>query len=1059
MLTPLKSYPGFDKDLLEKAEQVLSIHGFLFSKFMLRGSLFIREKEKDREAILLDHLICDKRFPYEYTEYTKEQNALMHSYGRLFRFVVDNSQELSEAEHLLKRLQLEDYSDDKIDTRGRNRGLAEVDPTIPEAFFEQAFIDCFGRENLNRVIREFPIIDVNGVTRWVDYYIRRPDFDIAIEKNGEKYHHPLITGKAGYKRQLIKQNSLVAYGVKVFRWSLRAMKFTDNFSEEMRLYLGDPDQFLVSQKVSVSRQFRLFCHQFDILEKLTKERQEGKTAFLVVLPTGTGKTEIFIADFVSRFRQDNGARGLMMVPSKQLKFDHIDKIRNRFREYGLHDRVCVGENPAECTLTVQTYSWLSRHYQRIDPDCFDYVAVDEAHHSMAPTVQKVIRHFRPATLIGFTATDRRLDEKKLESVFGRYEIDLSLSDAISQDLLAPIKAFRIKSNIDLSQVRYNGKDYMATDLQRRVIVPSRDQLIVDVLKKYFVDSELKKKQGIIFCVSVNHAESLARLMRDQGISVEAVSGQDSQSATHIGEYQKGDLQFLTTCSLLNEGWDSPQTAIIVMARPTMSKVLYTQQLGRGTRKCEGKEALYVIDVVDNYGGMGGFSNRPWSVHALLGISEYLPWGSLLGESGNTYSKEEIILAGLYEQERTIEHINIFTFENRYPDHINDEQLARELFVSTGTVKNWVRRGRIIPKVTIPLGRQKINYFAPGQVEEIIRDLNLKRHDDASQYDDFFEFIAQEDFSMSYKMVMLLSMLKVVDNNGECNLDDLLAEYTDFYRSRLENGFKVDRPNCPYSQEDYLNDAAAMKRNLLQNPFEKFERKRFMYHCTDLNRISFSNNLWVQINNPKDMNRLKTVYFKSLIKYYHNLDGLNDESALRLNWNIPSGSSATDQGPIEKKSAKILDIKDIRSARFKTALPLVGDIAAGQPFQGFEIEDLHAADSELDWIDVPEKLCSDRRFIVRVNGDSMEPTVSKGDYLVCEYHRHRQPNRSIVIMGDFSVLSAGEVAVKRISESQYHWIFKSDNPQYTDIRVEKADDEQYPILGTVIYNLTRGVSCY
>ncbi len=1057
MPIPATPYPGFDKILLEEAKRILSAHEFQFSRFSFRGCLFIRKK--DHTAILLDHLICDNHFPYGYTEYTKEQNALMHAHEKLFRFTVDDTRELSETGRLLKTFLLKEFADDMIRTRGANRGLTEVDPTIPEAFFEQVFIDCYGRDSLDRVAREFPVIDANGMTRSVDYYIRRSDYDIAIEKNGEKYHHPLITGKKRYKSQLVKQNSLVASGAKVFRWSLQAMKFTDNFSEEIRLYLGSPDDFILSQKVSVSRQFKLFRHQTDVLGKIKTERQEGNTAFWVVLPTGTGKTEILIADFADRFKKDTGVKGLVMVPSKQLKLDHMDKISRRLTDYGLSHKVNIGENPDTCTLTVQTYAWLSRHYQRISPDIFDYIAVDEAHHSMAPTVQKVICHFRPATLVGFTATDQRLDEKKLETVFGRYDTNLSLPEAIKQNLLSPIKAFRLKSNVDLSQVRYNGKDYMATDLQRSVIVPSRDQLIVDVLKKYFVDSELPQKQGVIFCVSVNHAQSLAGLMQRQGVSAMAVSGQDTKSAAHIEDYQNGKIQFLTTCSLLNEGWDSPQTSVIVMARPTMSKVLYTQQLGRGTRKYPGKEALYVIDVVDNYGGLGQWNNRPWSIHALLGISEYMAWGNVMEKSPDQGSKEEVILAGLYEQERAIEHINIFTFENQYPDHINDEQLARELFVSTGTVKNWVRKGKITPKVTVPLGRQKINYFAPGQVDEIIKDLNLKRHDDASQYDDFFEFIGQEDFSMSYKMVMLLSMLTVANNNGECSLDVLMDQYKGFYQSRLDKGIKVDRPNCPYANEDFINDNAAMKRNLLQNPFEKFERKRFMYHCKDLNHISFSNNLWTQINNPEDIGRIKTAYFKSLIKYYSELDGLPDESDLRHHWKIPPVAAQVPVETIEDNLIKIVEIHRIRAEKFKTALPFIGDVAAGEPFHGFEINDLHTADSGLEWFEVPERLCSDKRFLVRVTGDSMEPTIMKGDYLICEYHRHRQTNRDVVIMGDFSVLDEGEVAVKRISESEHHWIFKSDNPQYNDIRLEKEYDDQYPILGTVIYNLTKGIPCH
>ena len=604
MPSSLKPYPGFDSTLLEAARKEFLEDGFHFSKLTFRGSLFTRV---DRSAsILLDHLVCDSDFSYEYNEYTKEQNALMHEHEKLFRFFVDDAQDLKEARSLLKRLLAEEFSEDEINVSGRDRELADIDPTMPEACFEQAFIDCFGRDQLDRVNREFPVIDINGVTRWVDYYIRRQDYDIAIEKNGEAYHHPLLIGKARYKNQLLKQNSLVAYGAKVFRWSLQAMKFTDNFLEEMRLFFGNKTDFLLSQKVSVSRSFKLFQHQSDALEKILRERLNGRSAFLVVLPTGTGKTEIFIADFAGQVKSGLIRRALLMVPSRQLKCDHIKSIKARLTSYGVSDQVSIGEVPGESLLVVQTYAWLSRHYQRIPADYFDYIAVDEAHHSMAPTVRKVIRHFRPASLLGVTATDERLDEKKLETIFGQYSTDLKLSEAIEQGLLAPIKAFRVKSNIDLSEVRYNGKDYMASDLQNTVIVPSRDQLIVDVLQKYFVDSDLKGKKGLIFCVSIKHAESLAKRMQEQGMSARAVSGKDPKSESYIQMYQEGDIQFLTTCSLLNEGWDSPQTSIIVTARPTMSKVLYTQQIGRGTRNAEGKEALYVIDVVDNYGGNGQF---------------------------------------------------------------------------------------------------------------------------------------------------------------------------------------------------------------------------------------------------------------------------------------------------------------------------------------------------------------------------------------------------------------------------------------------------------------------
>jgi hypothetical protein len=292
----------------------------------------------------------------------------------------------------------------------------------------------------------------------------------------------------------------------------------------------------------------------------------------------------------------------------------------------------------------------------------------------------------------------------------------------------------------------------------------------------------------------------------------------------------------------------------------------------------------VIDVVDNYGA-AGFNNAPWSVNALLGISQYMPWGNLLGDKDSNTHQEEVILAGLYEQERKLEEIDIFTFEQKYPDHLSDEQLARELFVSTGTIKAWVKKGKVTPSVQVPLGRGVLNYYAPDQIEKIRDELGLKVHDESTQYDDFFEFIEAGDYSFSYKIIMLLNMLRLVDRNGECNLEMLVRAYIEFYKKRLELGVAADRKNCPYNQVEYLNDFNQLQRSLLANPFEKFERKRFMYHCKDLGSVAFSPNLWNQINNTDDLGRIKKKIFSDLLTYYKPLDGIPNELELRELWKI------------------------------------------------------------------------------------------------------------------------------------------------------------------------------
>lgn len=860
-----------------KAYSYLKSKNYHFEKKLLRSFLFFNKKENI--GVILDYDICDNSNPFQYVQYTKEQNLLMFKTKKLFRFLVASEDDLIDFESTFNRILKNDFFEDNLKFSGSNRTLSEVDPSIPEAYFEQAFIDVYGNESLECVLREEPFLDINSQTRYIDYIVGTSISNIAIEKNGEKYHHPLLIGKNQYKKQLIKQNSIIASNMKLYRWSLEGMRAPENFREELGKFIGKKENLKRMQKLNVSRKIKLWNHQNVSLDLIKKERLKGEKNFLVVLPTGTGKTEIYINDLISEIKLKNIKRILILVPQTNLREQAKERLRNTFNYSGIHLK--IGSSLKDDVIVV-TYSFISRKYLIIDKKYFDYIVVDEAHHAVAPTLIRVIQHFNPKTLIGLTATDKRLDEKRLEEVFGKYEESLTLKEAIEMGILAPIKVFRVESNIDLSQVRFNGKDYIGTDLQRTLIVPSRDQLIVDVLKKYFSPEKLYFKSGIIFCVSIAHAEKMSKLMKIANFSCEAVSSANKNSQYYIENYQKGKIQFLTTCSLLNEGWDSPRTSVIVMARPTLSKVLYTQQLGRGTRKMEGKEALYVIDVVDNYGAYGSVKNNPWSIHALLGINEYKPFANILNPNSEI-SREELILDSIYESERKLKPIDIFTFEESYGDYYSDEKLARELFVSTGTVKSWVKKGKIIPTIVLEVGKAKINYYEPRYKDEIIEILNLKKHDDTTIYEDFFDFLEERNYSLSYKMVMMLSFLNIMDVNGETSLDTLVKEYTFFYKHRLTKQLKVDRNTCPFTLE-YLLDSKKIKQNILQNPFEKFERKRFIHYAKDLNFIMFSSILWKELE-KNDIIKIKNQLFNDLIDYYKNLDSPIDEEFWKEYWHI------------------------------------------------------------------------------------------------------------------------------------------------------------------------------
>ena len=152
---------------------------------------------------------------------------------------------------------------------------------------------------------------------------------------------------------------------------------------------------------------------------------------------------------------------------------------------------------------------------------------------------------------------------------------------------------------------------------------------------------------------------------------------------------------------------------------------------------------------------------------------------------------------------------------------------------------------------------------------------------------------------------------------------------------------------------------------------------------------------------------------------------------------------------------LVDYAEAAEQAYTRFLPVIGDMAAGVPFHGISVEDQDNFDrSEHQWTECPERFVNSRSYVLRITGDSMEPTISNGDLVICEYHRHAQPGRDIVVMADVKFIEGGECAVKRLRETKEAWVFASDNTSYQDITIPKEQGRsQYPILGVVVYNLT------
>ena len=806
----------------------------------------------DDNCIIIDFDLSDTGIEmeglFDYSKYCEMQNAWMSSAGKLFRFYFSSEKDTAKTlgDEITRWLTL-DPANLEISDNGGSFDKGHIDNTPLEKKFEDLFIDAYGHDSLNYLQKEYSVSLNAGRNAFVDYVIETEHGVYAVEENGVRYHHPQIIRLKAYLRQLEKQNTLSLLGFKTYRFSFENLRFKEQAIDSIRTFFGPKSGFRSASLIRGTRPFALYTHQEGFLQEMNEARKNGVTTSLIVSPTGSGKSQIAVEDIQELYDEGKIQRVLVMVPSTRIREDW-EKRLGSYRD------------KMEITIDLYNRSFLRRN--DTPADYYDYLLFDEAQHAQAANCAKTLQFFTPKYLVGLTATPDRLDRKKLEDIFGNYRTKMTLKEAIDRDIITNIRCFRLISNIDLSMVRYNGKDYNYADLEKTLIVESRNELIVSTLKKYFFPRENFYKQGILFCVNVSHCKKLERLMTAAGFAAKAVYGGNPHNDEIFAQYAEKKIQFLISCQLISEGWDSPQTEVVVMARPTLSKVLYTQQIGRGVRKYPGKECLYVIDVVDNYEG----KLSPMNFNALFGLAQY---SDFMGVKNN--DQDYLSILGLSETEIAMQEIDIHTFEEKYRGYLSPEQAARELFIGTATLMNWYRKDNAISSLVLPVGSRMVPYFSSDDIDALRSERGLGIHNDSTILKDFEDFIDENTLTFSFKLIFMLSMLKLADKEGEVNIDDLLREYCAFYMDRIDRGLPVDRPNCAYNR-DFLNDPVKVKRSLLSNPFEKFERKRFVYYSNDLNMLSFHPALWKQLTEEKKEEiRMKEKGF--LKDYYEKLGGL------------------------------------------------------------------------------------------------------------------------------------------------------------------------------------------
>jgi hypothetical protein len=356
------------------------------------------------------------------------------------------------------------------------------------------------------------------------------------------------------------------------------------------------------------------------------------------------------------------------------------------------------------------------------------------------------------------------------------------------------------------------------------------------------------KRGVCFCVDVNHAKRMAAAFQEVGVATASVDGSMSAKKREsvLVDYEEGRLTVLCACDILSEGWDSPLTEVLLMARPTLSRIVYVQQLGRGTRKAEGKDCLLVFDFIDNTVRHA----KALSVHGLLKKSEYRP-GALVAAPDSMLQAESKMFAagqtptaisGLHLYSAHFEVVDVFRWQDEVEGMIQGSELAVELLVDDDTIRERVRRGAIKPDLSVAIGSREYHYFRRESIPELQKRYGVKPLTAENIQGAFLSFVAAADMSASYKPVLLLGMLECADQNGRVHISALVAFFRDFYLKRFKEGLCVEAPKIKMARTDDLSDLQ-IERVMLGMPFEKFERKRFFRRLKDLSIVRFEETLW------------------------------------------------------------------------------------------------------------------------------------------------------------------------------------------------------------------------
>ncbi|MCF2672041.1 DUF3427 domain-containing protein [Fusobacterium varium] len=425
--------------------------------------------------------------------------------------------------------------------------------------------------------------------------------------------------------------------------------------------------------------------QKEALENL-KLLRESEDKGLLISATGTGKT------YLSAFDVKN------LKPEKMLFIAHrktiLRKAKYTFENIISNKKMAIygEESIVDADYIFAMVQTLNKkeHLEKFSKNYFNYIIIDEVHHSGAKTYQSIISYFKPDFLLGMTATPERSDDFDIYRLFNHniaYEI--RLYDALRENLLCPFHYFGV------SDITVDGECIDNKTSIKNLTLEQRIDHIIEKSRYYGYSGE--KLHGLMFVSRVEEANILAEKFNERGIKSIALTGEhgDNTRENAIEKLENGEIEYIITVDIFNEGIDIPCVNQVILLRPTESSIVYIQQLGRGLRKNKNKEFVVVLDFIGNYEknfliptaiSQNNSFDKDFMKKFILNGTNMIP-----GESSISF--EEIV------KERIFENINKTNFSTKknieHDFNLLEKQLGR-----TPMLNDFFTRNMIEPSVIL-----------------------------------------------------------------------------------------------------------------------------------------------------------------------------------------------------------------------------------------------------------------------------------------------------------------------------------------------------------------------